>query len=167
MATEPILRENEKKPVEKPIEAPKIQEQKPETKSESGKEHKRIDVVEHVAIEQAPMAVPSSAIHKVPPVKKDKIALSVESALSEGLEELYMSMSPKDKKRFKEEGDKIASIISDMIRKAKINTRKIRDLVFKWLRLIPGVSKFFLEKEAKIRTQKILFIAKEEKTKQI
>jgi hypothetical protein len=44
-----------------------------------------------------------------------------------------------------------------------VSTKKIFVLIRAWLKIIPGVNRFFLEQEAKIKTDKILFVTEEEK----
>jgi hypothetical protein len=39
---------------------------------------------------------------------------------------------------------------------AKFKVKAIVDLIKKWLAIIPGVNKFFLEQEAKIKTDQII-----------
>ena len=46
-----------------------------------------------------------------------------------------------------------------MIETGKAVGRKILKLIRSWLKLIPGVNKFFLEQEAKIKTDKIVDLA--------
>jgi len=38
----------------------------------------------------------------------------------------------------------------------RLNSAAIMELVYEWLRMIPKVNKFFLEQEAKIKTDKLL-----------
>ena len=40
--------------------------------------------------------------------------------------------------------------------KAKLKVKKVVNLIKKWLTMIPGVNKFFLEQEAKIKTDEIV-----------
>jgi hypothetical protein len=40
-----------------------------------------------------------------------------------------------------------------------VQARKLLTLIRRWLVLIPGVNKFFLEKEAKIKVEKIVNLA--------
>jgi hypothetical protein len=42
-----------------------------------------------------------------------------------------------------------------MIQSGKVNIKKIRNLIIRWLRVIPGVNRYFLEQEAKIKTDRI------------
>ena len=53
-------------------------------------------------------------------------------------------------------GEETASKIAQLLEAAKVKTRKIFDLIVKWLRIIPGINRFFLEQEAKIKADKIL-----------
>jgi hypothetical protein len=43
-----------------------------------------------------------------------------------------------------------------MLDKGKVNVKKVRDLIIKWLRIIPGVNRYFLEQEAKIKSDRLL-----------
>jgi len=86
----------------------------------------------------------------------DPIEQKIESILQEDLTDLYLSM-PKDKQeKFKAEGEKTLSKIMQIVHKTKVNAKKIFLLIRNWLKIIPGVNRFFLEQEAKIKTDKIL-----------
>jgi len=106
-------------------------------------------------------------ISKAPFVLKEKseVLKEIESILSEGLEEPYQSLPDNLKKDFKQKGEETASKIEELVNQAKIMVHKIVDLIKNWLCIIPGVNKFFLEQETKIKTGKILMLA--EKRKQI
>lgn len=79
----------------------------------------------------------------------------VESIMSKGLEKVYLNMSEEERMKFKEEGEKTAEKINVLLKKAKVKVKKIFDLLKKWLSMLPGSSKFFIEQEAKIRADKI------------
>jgi hypothetical protein len=53
-----------------------------------------------------------------------------------------------------------------MVRRAKVRAREALDLITRWLRIIPGVNAFYLAQEAKLKTDKIIALAEEEKKKQ-
>ncbi len=111
---------------------------------------------------------PSSApISKTPFILKEKseVLKEIESILSEGMEESYQSLPDDLKKDFKQKGEETASKIEEIVNQARIMVHKIVDLIKNWLMIIPGVNKFFLEQETKIKTGKILMLA--EKKKQI
>lgn len=102
------------------------------------------------------VAVKPAVVASVVQVTTDPIEQKIESILQEDLTDLYLSM-PKDKQeKFKAEGEKTLSMIMQIVHKTKINAKKIFFLIREWLKLIPGVNRFFLEQEAKIKTDKIL-----------
>ena len=85
----------------------------------------------------------------------------VESILEEGLEELYFSMDEKHQLKFKKKGEATASQIIKLIQSAKATFKKVFNLIKSWLKMIPGVNKFFIEQEAKIKADKILEIERQ------
>lgn len=84
----------------------------------------------------------------------------IEKFLSGGLEEAYLKMTASEREEFRRVGEKTAREINSILARAKVKTKKIINLIKKWLALIPGVSKFFLEQEAKIRADKIMELKK-------
>lgn len=80
----------------------------------------------------------------------------IENVLARDLEDEFVKMSPEDQKEFKEKGEETAAKINILLEKAKANVGKIVKLIRKWLAMIPGVNKFFLEKEAKIKADEII-----------
>lgn len=84
----------------------------------------------------------------------------IDKILSEGLEDIYLKMSPEKQREFKSVGEETVQLINQMMSQSKIKLQKIVDLIRGWLSIIPGVNKFFLEQEAKIRTDKILKLRK-------
>ncbi len=91
--------------------------------------------------------------------QKSPLHQTVEEILEDGLGELYFSLPPKDQEKFKQSGEKTTSAIVKLIESGKVVFKKIFDLIRKWLHLIPGVSKFFVEQEAKIKADKIVEIS--------
>lgn len=81
--------------------------------------------------------------------------------MEEGLGEVYKTMPPAAQKKFKEEGEKAAAEIETLLYKVKVQTKKIFKLIFLWLRTIPGVNHYFLEQEAKLKTDEIIKIKEE------
>jgi hypothetical protein len=80
----------------------------------------------------------------------------VESVLSEGLEDIYLKMDPATQQKFKEQGEDTARAINVLLHKTKVKVKEIVNLIIKWLKLIPGVNKFFVEQEAKIKADKLM-----------
>mgnify|MGYP007098981495 CR=1 FL=1 len=90
---------------------------------------------------------------------------SIESVMEERLAEAYKQMTPELRHAFKKQGEETAKQIETMLYKVKVHTKKIFQLLFSWLKIIPGVNQFFLEQEAKLKTDEIMRI-KEELDKQ-
>lgn len=101
------------------------------------------------------------AVSPTPPAVKSPTFYTIEKIMEEGLEDVYLSMPEEQQKIFKEEGEKTVTRIEQLLNKVKIKIKEIIRLIRDWLKLIPGVNKFFLEQEAKIKTDKILKIKNE------
>ncbi len=81
----------------------------------------------------------------------------LEAILEADLADLYNSMDPNDQMKFKIKGEETARNIFQLIYyQSKIKVSKLVSLIRSWLVLIPGINKFFLEQETKIKTDKIL-----------
>jgi len=98
-------------------------------------------------------------------VKKDKVDKDIERILSEDMEEIYKNLPENLRGDFKRKGEETAKEIKNVISQTKIIVSKILDLIKNWLLMVPGVNKFFLEQESKIKTGKILNLAEEAKDK--
>lgn len=79
----------------------------------------------------------------------------IESILEEGLADFYYRMNPVDQQKFKVRGEIIARKIAQIVSKPSYKPNKIVELIKKWLALIPGVNKFFIEQISKIKADKI------------
>lgn len=93
---------------------------------------------------------------------KSKLLQDIERVLEEDLALLYGTLNEKQRVQFRVEGEKTAAKIETLLKKAKITLMEVIKLIRKWLVLIPGVNIFFIEKEAKIKAEKILMLRKEE-----
>ncbi|PIR12842.1 hypothetical protein COV49_03955 [Candidatus Falkowbacteria bacterium CG11_big_fil_rev_8_21_14_0_20_39_10] len=80
----------------------------------------------------------------------------IEKVLAQDLEEAYLNMPPAKQKEFKVKGEKTAQKINALLDKTKVKAKKIISLIKKWLSLIPGINKFFLEQETKIKVDEIM-----------
>lgn len=87
-----------------------------------------------------------------------KRALEVDNVLSAGLGETFLAMSPDKQKIFKTEGEQVVKKINVLLDATKVNINKIISLIRHWLSIIPGVNRYFLDQEAKIKTDNILKI---------
>lgn len=80
----------------------------------------------------------------------------IEKVLENDLAEIYMNLSPDKQREFKIKGEETARQINALLQKTKVKAKEILDLIKKWLSVIPGVNKFFLEQEAKIKADEII-----------
>lgn len=88
-------------------------------------------------------------------LKSDDL-IAIEKILAEDLEDVYKALPDNLKNDFKITGEETARKIEELVAKVKVNTKKIVKLIVNWLKIIPGVNKFFLEQEAKIKTDAII-----------
>lgn len=93
----------------------------------------------------------------------DRLEEEIDDILEEDLKELYVAMPPDKQAEFREKGEETRSKIRQLVSSAKVNAKKVFALIRGWLKIIPGVNRFFLEQEAKIKTDKILLVTEEEK----
>lgn len=136
------------------LERPKIELEKSLERSEENRpeESSRFE-------EERPTFKKSSAIKRAQtqiPSPRDPLTLKVEKILEENVGEAYSRLSPLAKQEFKIKGEVVAEKIATLLRSTHIKAKKIFQLIFDWLKLLPGVNKFFLEQEAKIKTDKII-----------
>ena len=92
-----------------------------------------------------------------PEIERQK---QIDEILAEGLNDVFLSMTPKQQKEFQEEGQKTVTKINKLLNHTKVKIKNIINLITKWLRLIPKVNKYFLEQEAKIKADKIMKLKK-------
>ncbi|MDP3793648.1 MAG: hypothetical protein Q8R07_02745 [Candidatus Uhrbacteria bacterium] len=89
------------------------------------------------------------------PVTKDDVTVEVEKILEEGLQTYYNEMPETARVRFRGKGVEVSIQIANMVRAFHLQAKKVLKLVRDWLLTIPGVNKFFLEQEAKIKTDRL------------
>ncbi len=113
--------------------------------------------VPHVTIKEKP-AVPAEtpaapSFHvpaAVPPAQKEPMLVKIEGILAEDLADVYENLPDELKPKFRAKGEETAGKIRQMMQDAKVKARKVLKLIKEWLKMIPGLNKFFLEQEATI-----------------
>ena len=83
---------------------------------------------------------------------------AIENILADGMDQVFLKMTPREQAEFKLEGEKAATKINQLLDKAKVGVGKVINIILRWLGLIPNANKFYLEQEAKIKADKILKI---------
>ncbi|MBI5728283.1 MAG: hypothetical protein HY984_00850 [Candidatus Magasanikbacteria bacterium] len=102
------------------------------------------------------------------PLVKDRLTVDVEKIMSEGLAEAYRTLTPVEQQAFKIKGEETAWEIRQLLNKTKIKIRRIFRLILVWLKMLPGLNRFFLEQEAKIKADKIMTLKRfNDQTKKI
>ncbi len=109
-------------------------------------------------IEGAPVTAAAA-----PAVPKDEVTVEVEKIMEQGLGAYYENLPPAAKEKFKTKGEETAKEISDMVRNLKIKFKRALSLLRDWLLCIPGINKFFLEQEAKIKVDQLIELAEARK----
>jgi hypothetical protein len=119
-----------------------------------------------VEVQEQPVRVP--VVAPVAPVAKDELQNEIEGIMSKDLTDVFLNLPDNKKEAFKIAGEQAAIKIMAMIQEGKVKVKKILDIIRDWLRIIPGVNKFFLEQETKIKADAILnLVAEREKSGQI
>lgn len=86
----------------------------------------------------------------------DPVTREIETILEDGLGRTYAVLDEATKQEFREKGEETASAIRRMLDGAKVQARRIVRLIADWLRVLPGLSRFFIEQEAKIKADRVL-----------
>ena len=101
--------------------------------------------------------IPSVAQVKTPQQIRDE---QIDQILSDGLSDIYLSLSPKKQAEFRVKGEETVKKISGLLSKTKMKVQQVVSLIKRWLSIIPGINKFFLEQEAKIKADKVMKLKK-------
>ena len=113
--------------------------------------------VENTEITQ-PKKPSRKQIITLPP--RDPIAIKIEKIMEENVGDAYQMLSPIAKQEFKLKGEVTAQKINELLKSTHVKVKKIFQLIFEWLRMLPGINRFFLEQEAKIKTDRIISLHK-------
>ncbi len=143
-------------------ELPQVKESGNLASVEATKSPEKIVEIIEPQKEKAPAVAPavqsvSQAKDSPSPVAvKSEDLQQIEKILSVGLDDLYQSLSEIRKSEFKQKGEETARAVERLMKSAKIKVGKIVKLIVDWLKMIPGVNKFFLEQESKIKADRLL-----------
>ena len=90
------------------------------------------------------------------PVLLDPEIVEIESVLAEGMESFFLGLSPQKQMEFKIEGERAARSIQQALHTRTTRIKDIVRLIINWLKTLPGINRFFLEQEAKIKADRIM-----------
>jgi len=144
------ITETESTKESKKIIHPELEKSVETNKIEKEKDNKPV-VPEKKAIEDAGLSAQSSAIA----IQKRREE-AIDKILADGLGDIFLKMSPTKQKEFQVKGEETTKKIALLLKETKVRVNKIVELIKKWLKLIPGVNKFFLEQETKLKVDKII-----------
>lgn len=105
-------------------------------------------------------AVPAPAASATP-ATKDADLMRVERVLEDNLSDIFFKLPIDVRTKFKAKGEETATKINVLMESAKVKARTILSLIRDWLKIIPGVNRFFLEQEAKIKTDRLMALGEE------
>lgn len=118
----------------------------------------RVPQAERAPSDPAPAAARRA---EAPADAKDKYRVRVERALEQNLWDLYFALPQGAREKFKAEGEAAAAALRAAIERKNVKPNAVLHAVNRWLRTIPKVNPYFLEQEAKIKTDKIMELVKE------
>jgi len=120
------------------------------------------EAAEEASFPRPEVAPPSQAAPSVPKpsghgaATHDKLLTGIERILEENLAEAYQGLPPDVARAFKEKGEETAVTVRDLVSRARVKVRAIVKLISSWLKMLPGVNRFFLVQEIKLKTDRIL-----------
>ncbi len=118
-------------------------------------------------VPQVPVQEPVQPVAQTVAVNEDRLEKEVESILAEDLTEMFLALPESKQQAFRQKGEETTTKIRELLRSSKVNMKKIFHLIRDWLKMLPGVNKFYLEQEAKLKTDKILLVHEEEKRRAV
>lgn len=166
MAAQPIA----PKPEQEPIDIFEVIDRSPEVMPEVKPEKVREVLEQHgsrfeqhpevpAQVKEAPTSAPPAAM-LLPISAPDQQLQQVEQVLAEGLEDIFKALPPAEQQKFKVAGEQAAQEVFGLLGQVKVKVSAIVDVLRRWLSTIPGVNKFFVEQEAKIKAQKLVSLTR-------
>lgn len=119
-----------------------------------------IETVQEEIESKAPAATGVSKQSSVASPKKSERLQRIEQLLEEDLGETFSTMDDQHRQMFKRSGEDTAKQIEGLLAHAKVKVQKIFELIKIWLTMIPGVNKWFVVQESKIKTDKLIHLEK-------
>lgn len=160
--TEPKLtplpyRELPPKPGEAPRPERELAERAPEARPPEAKERPPVEITGKRPGLLPKMRRPTRPIPQV----RDEVTLKIEKILEDGLGDAWSRLSPLAQQEFKVKGEETAQAIRALLRAAHVKVKKIFRLILEWLKMLPGINRFYLQQEAKIKTDRLIELHKQ------
>ncbi len=141
------------KKIERPIVSPEV-EQIASQEKERIAPAVSVETSESVAVAAAADQTSTAPISPVAPLTPRQEA--IDDILEDGLTDIYLSLSSEKQQELQEAGAQTVKQIDLLLDHVKSQWRKIMSLIRHFLSIIPGINKFFLEQEVKIKTDRII-----------
>ena len=141
------------KKIERPLISPKVEQVASEEK-ERVAPVASTETLESVAVAASTNQATTAPISPVAPLTPRQEA--IDDILEDGLTDIYLSLSPEKQQELQKVGAQTVRQIDVLLDHVKSQWRKIMSLVRHFLSIIPGLNKFFLEQEVKIKTDRII-----------
>jgi hypothetical protein len=151
LAKEEIQKEKKEKQ-EKKSETKKEKKEKEPSSAEATAGEGKTEKIENTQTSTAPVVVSVGA----PSADDEKKKKEIEKILEKDLEEIYFSLPPEKRAEFKQQGEETRDKINELLKKTIVRLQDVIKLILKWLSIVPGVNRFFLEQEAKIKADEII-----------
>ncbi len=90
------------------------------------------------------------------PQVRDDLTVKIEHIMQAGLEDAYRELPVVKQQEFKIKGEETAQAIRGLMKSTHVKIKKIFKLLMEWLKLLPGINRFYLEQEAKIKADRIV-----------
>ena len=142
-------------------------------KNEEGKHEVRVEKVRealeqhgsrferHPETPEKPQELPVSAPQQAVPeptvaTTEEQQLQEIEQVLADGLQDLYAKLPPAEQQKFKVTGEQAAREVQGLLSQVKVKVGKVIEVIRRWLGGLPGINKFFVEQEAKIKAEKLV-----------
>ena len=143
-------------PVEVGPEQPEYAQEGKETKEHQPDHQAEQQRDSEIAGMRRRVRAPKKQKAKKIPLVRDELTANIERVMEAGREEAFRELSPIEQQEFKIKGEEKALEIRQLMKSTRVKVKKVFRLLVDWLKFLPGINRFFLEQEAKIKTDKIL-----------
>lgn len=156
MADKPPIRGQS--PIDVKRERPEVRTERPEAAVPPVRAEREVRPAE-----RAPAPLPASPHPATAPAvkkrgEKSETRKKIEEILAEDLEEVYVSLPAAMRVKFRVEGERAAAKVEALFHKAKLAIIDVIKVIREWLLILPGVNRFFVEQEAKIKADKLIHL---------
>lgn len=126
--------------------------------------------LEPVKQEQFPQSAPQPQFPQqtqpiIEETQEQRELKEVERILEEHVQELFIRLPENKRLAFKQKGEETAKKITLLMHQATVKVQKIISLIMSWLRMAPGVNKFYIEQEAISKANRLLGMKDNRETK--